>query len=273
MKQTFSQRDGRVPLPNAMDLENLHSQFRAGAWAILSNLFDLYSVDASVDWYITNVRGEFHDSRLANDKQALIRNIVEHGEPHEVLTLIETMLRLNIKHIHIAQPLRELFQIHPVAYFVAGHGHDTMIFRRTSQECSDAIARCYESVVQSGATGAKKHIQNAANHINHHQYPQAIKESISAVESVARTIAQESGSLPSTLGRALDKLGKLNLLPSKEFKQGIEKLYAYTNSDKGIRHALLRDSGSVKLDETLYMFGMCVLLADYLNKIGRDQQP
>jgi hypothetical protein len=48
-------------------------------------------------------------------------------------------------------------------------------------------------------------------------------------------------------------------------KSGFSSLYGYTNSEKGIRHALTEgDNANVGQDEALFMFSACTAFVAYL---------
>ena len=114
--------------------------------------------------------------------------------------------------------------------------------------------------------GAATHLRQAVEHINARQYADSIRESISAVESVARRIAPNEN----TLGDALKSLEKKGLLKNKQLKKGFEQIYAYTNSEEGVRHSLVfKDSADVGLDEAMFMFGACASFAAYLTNKHR----
>ena len=66
-------------------------------------------------------------------------------------------------------------------------------------------------------------------------YRNSIKESISAVEAMARVV---SGNDKATLGEALKLLEKSGKLHAA-LKDGFSKLYGYTSDEHGIRHAML----------------------------------
>ena len=49
-------------------------------------------------------------------------------------------------------------------------------------------------------------------------------------------------------------------------KSALNKLYGYTNSEEGIRHALIENQGAnVDIDEAIFMFGVCASFAAYLS--------
>ena len=114
---------------------------------------------------------------------------------------------------------------------------------------------------------ASNYLRKAAGKINKGQFSEAVRDSIDAVESVARCIAPKS----STLGGALKSLAKSGLLSNNQLKAGFEKLYAYTN-EEGVRHPkVFKDVSDVGLDEALFMFGACASFAAYLVRKHRQQ--
>ena len=89
------------------------------------------------------------------------------------------------------------------------------------------------------------------------------RESIHAVESVARQIAPDA----KTLGEALQALKTRGLFNHPAVQPGISSLYGYTNDEQGIRHALLdKPAAEVGQDEALFMFGACAPFASYLSR-------
>ncbi|CAG8866716.1 AbiJ-NTD4 domain-containing protein [Pseudomonas fluorescens] len=90
-------------------------------------------------------------------------------------------------------------------------------------------------------------------------YRNSIKESISAVEAMARIV---SGTPKATLGealKALEKTGKLHAA----LKDGFSKLYGYTNDESGIRHAML-DEPQLTQEDAKYFLLSCTSFVNYL---------
>lgn len=87
-----------------------------------------------------------------------------------------------------------------------------------------------------------------------------MRESISAVESVARVLEPSA----QTLGPALAKLEKSARI-HRALRSGFDKLYGFTSAEEGIRHALLEQPVAA-IDETdaLYMLGACAAFVTYL---------
>ena len=119
--------------------------------------------------------------------------------------------------------------------------------------------------------GAETHLHQAAEHINAQRFAESIKDSIHAVESVARQIDPESSQ---TLNPALNSLEKAGLIRHWALKEAFSKLFKYTNDEQGIRHPLLdKNSPDVGLDEAMFMFGACASFAAYLvNKHHKMQE-
>lgn len=90
-------------------------------------------------------------------------------------------------------------------------------------------------------------------------YRNSIKESISAVEAMARLV---SCSEKATLGEALKVLEKSGKLHSA-LKDGFSKLYGYTNDSSGIRHAML-DEPSLTQADAKYFLLSCTSFVNYL---------
>ena len=110
--------------------------------------------------------------------------------------------------------------------------------------------------------GADTHLRQAAEHLNARRFADSVRESIHAVESVARMVDPKA---ERTLGPALDSLERAGVIQHKALKQAFSRLYGYTNDAQGIRHSLLdKDSPDVDLDEAMFMFGACASFAAYL---------
>lgn len=153
--------------------------------------------------------------------------------------------------------LNSEFERHNFAYrLVDGH-----IVEITSENEIKAI----EEALTTPIDGVKTHLQTALKHLSASQgepdYRNSIKESISAVECLCRTITGEN-----TLGKALDKIEEMGGAINTTLKVAFEKLYGYTNNhDTGIRHSLMDDSNSPTSTEATYMLITCSAFINYLN--------
>jgi len=87
-------------------------------------------------------------------------------------------------------------------------------------------------------------------------YENSIKESISAVEALARIILKKPSA---TLGQLADQL---NIHQS--FREAIKKLYGWTSDEGGIRHSDNNKKLNVDEKEARYMLVQCSALVNYI---------
>lgn len=115
--------------------------------------------------------------------------------------------------------------------------------------------------------GSYKHLKTAINFLSDRENPSyrnSIKESISAVESIARSLTGEK-----TLGKALAQLEQKGLQINSQLKEAFNKLYAYTNSpDNGVRHAIMEEVKEPDFEDAKYMLVSCSAFINYL--IGKQ---
>ena len=90
--------------------------------------------------------------------------------------------------------------------------------------------------------GINRHLQDALEKFTDRKNPDyrnSIKESISAVEGMARLI---TGDPKATLGKAIKRLKDNGLVLHRSLEGAWGKLYGYTSDAGGIRHAMLEES-------------------------------
>jgi hypothetical protein len=80
-------------------------------------------------------------------------------------------------------------------------------------------------------------------------YRNSIKESISAVEAMARVV---TGDQKATLGDALKTLETRGAL-HPAMKEAFSKMYGYTSNAEGIRHALVSESNVTQADARYFL--------------------
>jgi hypothetical protein len=90
-------------------------------------------------------------------------------------------------------------------------------------------------------SGCNTHLKDALDKLSDRKNPDyrnSIKESISAVEGIAKIISNNS---KDSLSASLNKLqGKIKIHPVLD--KGFNQIYGYTSDSNGIRHALMDDS-------------------------------
>ena len=121
-----------------------------------------------------------------------------------------------------------------------------------------------EEALESPFKTVNIHLQNALNLMSDRKSPDyrnSIKESISAVEAICRIIVKDD---KATLGQALKKIDKeISLHPA--LIEAFKKLYGYTSSAEGIRHALLEDEEiTLSFEDAKFMLVSCSAFINYL---------
>ena len=278
---TFSQREGIAPLPEPMRLGHVSRDFRNLVWfaidrVIKKELFTDWSYHQKVSMphivpdYTVRVLRYPHDhiDNEPREHQKFLKKIILQEGYDKVITLVEFILRHNLCPQQLQNDLENAFKEVSLAYTVQTLNGLPTIVPRSSEESGAATQQAIETIEQKGPAGAKTHLLSAAEAINEQRYADAVRESIHAVESVARTIDPNASN---TLGPALTSLEKAGVLNHRALKEAFSKLYGYTSDEKGIRHALLDEGAAdVDLDDAVFMFGACASFAAYL--VNRHKQ-
>jgi len=126
-----------------------------------------------------------------------------------------------------------------------------------------AIEEALDMAEKHGLTGVSEHVQSALEKLSDKlspDYRNSVKESISAVESICKTISgRPHADLPDAIKALRDK--RIALHPALE--QGIIKIYAWTSDADGIRHGMT-DQSTCDFDEAKYMLVSCSVFVNYL---------
>jgi hypothetical protein len=171
---------------------------------------------------------------------------------HRLLYLVEECSRLNTGFKH---RLNDVLESENIAYRLVG---DQIVPLTNATEIAEVEEARRRTGVTAPFAGARAHIDSALEKLGQKPTPDtrnAIKESISAVEAVARQIAGES-----TLGRALDRI---DVDMNKSLKQGLEKIYGWTNGPDGIRHAMMSET-LLGVEDARFMVVTCSAFVNYL---------
>ncbi len=145
------------------------------------------------------------------------------------------------------------------------HG-DTLVPIGTQQE-AETIERAVQTAVEEGHSGSASHIKKAAQLISEGKWADSVRESVHAVESIARVLKPGTHSLGPALNQ-LQTTGELH----DALKKGMSAMYGYSSDENGIRHALL-DEGDAAVDETdaIFMLGACAAFVSYvLGKVAKN---
>ncbi len=133
--------------------------------------------------------------------------------------------------------------------------------RLTAAEEVAAVERALQDTSQMA--GVRHHLHRAVELLGDRSspdYPNSMKEAISAVESVCRRL---SGKQNATLADGFDALERAGVPLHGALVRGFKALYGYSSDADGIRHAAL-DVPSVKVEDATYFLVSCSAFVGYL---------
>lgn len=273
---SFSQENNYEKVPGPLKLEELPQEARTRIW----NLFYRYLEGASkfsrhsvrkrigVPWTVIfkSLRDEFDclpldewDSEFDGFCMDL-RDRIESQPFNKVFDLIQFVLRHPECPSEFVTGMKHTFEKSRLAYTLDSGPPPTIVPAATKEE-GDALVRSLQALRQGGLDGSAQHLQRASTYVNEGKWADSIRESIHAVESVARQLDPDGAR---TLGPALNSIERRTPL-HPALKSGFQKLYGYTSDEQGIRHALLDEvSSRVGQDEAIFMLSACASFASYL---------
>ena len=275
---TFSEREGYDPLPTPLQLGELPDRARTGIWNVLYDYMDkskktltykdVHLVMADGVWKVI-LRDVYarHDNNDLDAWSADFDRVVPwmrdrlKQEPfNRVFDLIQFVMRHDHCPPEFITGLSDVFHRFQLAYII-DPGPSPTIFPATTAEEGNELRRNLAELRSAGLDGCLSQLQKASKCIDEGDSAGGVRESIHAVESVARQIDPEASK---TLGPALASLEKRNAL-HPTLKVAFNNLYGYTNREQGIRHALLDNAqANVTIDEAVFMLGACASFASYL---------
>lgn len=268
---TFSQRHGLREIPGPPQLEEISARARNSLW---SALWKQMQVTAIHEYYAKigepwqNVLASVYQGLLEqpldqfsgflDDWKEICKPILLQGSYGHCFDLIEALLRHPECPTAFTEEVRDIFR-HQLAYRIDTTSIPTIVPAATEQE-GDALIGAIQDLEGGGLGGAATHLRQAGERIRDRDWPGSVRESIHAVESVAKRIDPGSAGALGKLLAVLEGRGGLH----GALKAGFSSLYGYTSDEPGIRHALLEDESKVTQDEAIYMIGACAAFCSYL---------
>ena len=268
---TFSQVQGYEEIPGILALEKVDYEARLKLWNLLyisawvdtMAKFGYWSTNPQWVPILETLHTDFFqrpiddlDTSPSGYKGAIL-DVLPFFKLFDLLQII--MRHQNCPGNFIADVVK-LFDECRLAYVVDTNGPATILPAVTERE-GQAIVGALHELHEAGLSGAGTHLRNAGELLNQGDWPGSIRESIHAVESVARQLDPNASQ---TLGPALTSLEKDGHL-HPALKEGFSKLYGYTSDEQGIRHPLIDNATSpAERDEAVFMLGACASFASYL---------
>ena len=279
MKLSFSQRHGHSPIPKRLRLEELPKNARVAIWNVLARAITtdmrrqaslLSGPSAWIDILISMHEGVFHEKFNAFDFDSTVSRIdqiVQTSTFWVVFDLLEFILRHPLCPDGLMDEMADCLAASHLAYSIESATEPTIIPVASEAE-GHTISDAFKSLKEAGFRSATRHLEQASQLINKRDYSSSVRESIHAVESVAKRLAPSSNSLGTAL-TALEKDGTLH----PALKGGFSKLYGYTSDEQGIRHALLdRPDADVGPEEAVFMLGACAAFTGFLARKLKGQR-
>jgi hypothetical protein len=272
----FSQRNGFAPIPSQFELGVVPPMLRLLIQLAFQQEIERnshYGYDRSYfegDWKKVAIDchvilkkqnpNSFENSPFQLDDW--INRNVQFTKLESLFDLVEFF----IQHKQCSPQFKQEIQAAFVNSLSAYRIYDNQIIPIGSEEQGLAFAAAIDATDNTSALGARQHLISAGTALKNSDWASSIRESIHAVESVSKLIEPSARTLGPAL-TAIEKSGYLH--PS--MKEGFQKLYGYTNDEKGIRHAAI-DDPTANADETdaLFMLGACASFVSYL--LARKRQ-
>jgi hypothetical protein len=272
----FSQRIGKVTTSKQMQIESLDDDLKNGLWNGIKHFIldpledgDRHRIDqftpfCSILWhnFYKLTIDRIPDYRRQSEK--FIRDSFFNNQWFETYDLLEFLANIESNSFYIEKEDFKLFcnEILEREFSAYRFINDTISAITNANEIEEIENAINQSGHFTALQGANIHLKSALEKISDKKSPDyrnSIKESISAIESVAKTISENP---KDSLGGALDKIkGKIKLHPSLE--RGFKQLYGYTSDSDGIRHALM-DEHNCDFEDAKYMLVSSSAFINYL---------
>ena len=280
--RTFSEVHG-YELPEPLKLENVPETARVQIWNVIYRHVGLGDQELMLSVVgITSPWKEIfqtvHDRTLGRPLDDLqlsspstfagqYRQIIRTLPFNKLFDVLQGIMRHPDCPREFVEDTSDCFRRNRLAYSVSVAPIPT-IFPAVTPEQAAATKRSLEDLHAAGLTPASNQLQKASECINEKDFAGCVRESIHAVESVARRLDPNASK---SLGPALKSLSKRAALhPALE--SAFLKLYGYSSDEEGVRHSLvLKEAPLVGLEEAVFMFSACASFCSYLwqkNQVG-----
>ena len=269
-KMRFSERQGIRPVKVEIQRESMDNDLRVGLW----NIFQLFYLDiidnrrihnSSLNSFFQILWMHFFKlplDTLIDDFEITYRQLREwyfSWTWDQVYDFIDFISNFGpVDHERFRDTCNGVMERELSAYRFVGEEIAPMTDEQEIQAIEEALA----STKSSKLAGVRTHLETALSMLSDRKQPDyrnSIKESISAVESIAKVI---SGDPKADLYKALKTIeDKIEI--HKALKNGFISIYGYTSDEGGIRHAML-DEPNIDFEDAKYMLVSCTTFINYL---------
>jgi hypothetical protein len=275
----FSQRKGLKPIRSLIQTDQMDIELRNALWDVLqlaiwdkdqnSGYYDMLE-NSSLSWMF---RLYWHKhfkkpiDELPKKTEAAVAEIRKYFfgcEWHEVYDLME--FTANHAEGDFSEDVIALSNIVLERELSGYRFIDKKVVEITSEEEIRSIEEALDNT--SALKGAHAHLKSSLDLLSDRtnpDYRNAIKEAISAVESLSQTLTADP---KASLGSALKVLEQKSAI-HPALKSSLSALYGYTSDASGIRHAML-DEPSLTFTDAKFMLVACTAFVNYLAGKGSE---
>lgn len=257
----FSQRVGINPSPSVLLPDEMPKRLQNRLWNMI-NLYiwksenRFYQLDPFFDAFFTRYLGNSFTAipNYTEQKLSVFEQIFMQYKWYEVYDFLEFLYSF-YSSTNLEDLLNHVLNDELSPYRIVS-GIVTKITEKMEIEALTEVLN------DKDFPGVQKHIKTALELLSRRDNPDyrnSIKESISAVESMAKVI---TGNESASLGDAIKILEKKIKLHSA-LKEGFLKLYGYTSNADGIRHGMM-DEPDLGPEDAKYFLLSCTSFINYL---------
>lgn len=262
----FSDRLGFTQIPTELQVHGMSDELRNSLWNVLVSTIQGNWTECLYLLYFDYLRQPIDNLPPFEDScRSEFRKIFMNRSWYEVYNIVEFILQ-NTQSLEFSGLKKSIFE-RDVNYVLERELSGYRVIQDEIVPITDAQE--VESIRQAASLepslkldGVRQHINNALHLLGkkpNPDYPNSIKESISAVESACKLI---TGDKSGGLNRALNELSKKASLHGS-LRRGFSSLYGYASDEDGIRHAIL-DDVNVGFAEAKYMLVTCSAFVNFV---------
>lgn len=264
----FSKRMGMVQ-PKVIQYDSMDSELRNSIWntlyPYLINITRNHTLAAKTKFrnmakeicFLLKHQLDEIDTNQDNEVACILKNWFFNSSWYHVYDIVELVYG-KYKKGRLQNEINKVLEEEMSAYRIVS---GKLIQISSTQE----ILEIESVLVDDNFPGVKEHLSTALDLMAKKpkpDYRNSIKESISAVESMARVVTGDPGAM---LSDALTKLFKHKKL-HPALKTGFVSLYGYTSDSDGIRHALM-DEPTLTAADARYFMVSCSAFVNYLKSL------
>jgi AbiJ N-terminal domain 4 len=267
--KSFSQRKGLKATPEIIQIDGMTDELRNSLWnaldiALWSTKDFLYKQYGApeIDAFARSLWFSYFKEPMDSipDRSAKVLAQIRHHFFESKWFEVYDLLEFIVNHYERAKPrlpdlLNRVLERELAGYRFVGA-------KLTDITSPEELEMLEQALADTRFSGVSAHLQRALELYSDRENPDyrnSIKESISAVEAMARIIVDNQRATLADALKAIEKKGALH----PALKDGFLKLYGYTSDEGGIRHAML-DEPVLTAADARYFLLSCTSFSNYL---------